>query len=90
MELKGSFNIKATGPHSTTEVRDSSGVITACIKKKLVTVGAPNQGETLAWVNKDFSSFSNISHGACVIHVVNDDFDRVLLFALCVAVEGVR
>ncbi len=117
-EVKGSFNIKATGPHNTTEVRDSSGVITAYIKRKLATIGAPkywiedaqnqkiadvngkfvsteytvfsNQGEPLAWVNRDFSSFSNMSHGACVMRLANDEFDKVLLFALCVAVEGVR
>jgi len=117
-EPKGSFSIKAVGPHHTTEVRDSSGVITSYIKRKLVTVGAPkwwiedsqnqktadvngqfasteyrvvsNQGETLAWVNRDFSSFSNISHGTCVIHLANERFDNVLLFALCTAVENVR
>ncbi len=117
-ELKGSFNIKATGPHHTTEVHDSSGTITAYIKKKLVTIGAPkwwiedsqnqktadvngqfasteykvvsNQGETLAWVNRDFSSFSNLSHGTCVIHLANEGFDKILLFALCTDAESVR
>jgi hypothetical protein len=40
-ELKGSFKIKALGPHHTTEVRDSSGAVTAYVKEKLVHVGAP-------------------------------------------------
>jgi hypothetical protein len=29
-----------------------------------------------------------MGHGACVIHLADEEFDKVLLFALCVAVEG--
>ena len=114
-ERKGSFNIKALGPHHTTEVQDSTGIVTSYVKRKLVTFLAPewwvedaqqqkisdikgnfgnfeytvfsNEGKAQATIDRNFASFSNLVRGAYAIHLADPAFDKVLLFALCIAVE---